>query len=182
MKSKLFLTLAVIFLCGCSSATQEQINTVSAQLVQATLLAREVQPTSTSLASTAESVQSTLTGVYTLTLTPTNTQPPTLEPCTHVNLNGRYVDIRTNPQGTTYGWIMEAEQHGCEFTASEIYFIKKGESVSEDVKRELSGKIEGDKVRVCYTHNDVCVDLVILGGGQTLANNVEDWQFEKTND
>lgn len=76
----LLLTLGVIFLCGCSTATQEQIQTVAAYQIQATVFVSEMDATSTSLVATAKSVQATLTKMYGPTDTPTQTKTPSESP------------------------------------------------------------------------------------------------------
>jgi hypothetical protein len=113
------------------------------------------------------------------TATPTDTPTPTPAPCSHVDLNGRYVDFRGFGP-FIIGWIMEAEQHGCDFQATEVWFQKIAGPGSAGYAEELTGKITDDKLKVCYTSNNYCLTLVIFGGGQTLANGIEGWQYEKT--
>ncbi len=74
------LTLGVILLCGCSTASQEQIQTVAAYQIQSTVFAAEMDATSTSLVATAKSVQATLTKMYGPTNTPTQTKTPSESP------------------------------------------------------------------------------------------------------
>jgi uncharacterized protein YceK len=80
IKGGVFLVMVVILLCGCSSVTQEQIQTVVAYQIQATVFASEMDATSTSLAGTAESVQATITKMYGPTDTPTQTKTPSESP------------------------------------------------------------------------------------------------------
>ena len=47
---------------------------------------------------------------------------------------------------------------------------------------ELTGTIDANCVRVCYTVSGYCLNLVIYGGGDKLVNGVEGWQYERTGD
>lgn len=118
---------------------------------------------------------------------PTDTPEPTAteeaEECGDVNLTGRYVDYRTW-SGILYGWIMDAEQQGCDFVGTEYWYVESMGQGSMEFYGSLVGTIEGDKVRVCYTECDYypagfCLNLVIFDGGQELANGIEGWQYEK---
>jgi hypothetical protein len=81
-----------------------------------------------------------------------------------------------------YGWVMDAEQIGCEFRAAEYFYLKARGPGSMRYPTELTGTIEGDRVRVCYTVDNYCLNLVIFDGGDTLVNEVEGWQYEKSGD
>jgi len=95
MRGKLIFAVCIIILCGCSSVTKEEAQTVVAYQTRAldfamgkkstsTALARQVKLTSTAMASTVESFQLTITEFYkptsTFTSTPTFTITPTLTP------------------------------------------------------------------------------------------------------
>ena len=76
---------------------------------------------------------------------------------------------------------MDAEQHGCEFTAVEYFFLKVSGPGSMSEYGTLTGTIEedGSKVRVCYNEISYCLNLVIFDRGGKLVNGVEFWQYEK---
>jgi len=95
MRVKLIYVVFIIILCGCSSVTKEEAQTVAAYQTNAlefargkkstsTALARQVKATSTAMASTVESFQLTITEFYkptsTFTITPTFTITTTLTP------------------------------------------------------------------------------------------------------
>ncbi|HSG24589.1 MAG TPA: hypothetical protein VLA32_00610, partial [Anaerolineales bacterium] len=102
-------------------------------------------------------------------------------PCSHVDLNGRYTDFR-EWYGAIYGWFMEAEQTGCEFVGMEVFYLRASGDGSESKPTEITGTIDGDKMRVCYTESGYCLNLAILEGGDVLANGVEGWYYEKDKD
>jgi len=79
-KCAFVLLCSVFILCGCSTATQDQIQTVAAYQIQATVFSAEMEGTSTALAATAESVQATITEMYGPTDTPTQTMTPSISP------------------------------------------------------------------------------------------------------
>ena len=123
----------------------------------------------------------TPTPTPTPTLTPTPT--PTPMPCSHVDLNGRYQDFREIGY-LVYGWIMISEQNGCEMTASETFFLRANGPSKERNPRGLTGTIDPveNKMRICYTSPKYCLNLVIMDGGDTLANGVEGWYYEKVDE
>jgi hypothetical protein len=75
---------------------------------------------------------------------------------------------------------MIVEQTGCEITAFETFFLRASGPGSESSPVAITGTIDGDRVRVCYTASGYCLNLVIFGGGDKLVNGVEGWQYEKT--
>jgi hypothetical protein len=79
-----------------------------------------------------------------------------------------------------HGFILDAEQHGCHFFATEISFPKAAGPDNAGNSKELRGEITEDEVRVCYTGEKFCINLAIIDGGQTLANGFEGWRYEKT--
>jgi hypothetical protein len=188
--SSVALTTTIIALvslsaCGLSENEIEVIKTQAAADIYATHTASAptatIPPTHTP--TVTPTVTLTVTPTFSLPITPTPSEAFALSSgrCGDVNLTGRYVDFRTKDQ-ITYGWVMNAVQQGCEFSATEIYYVVSAGSEIAGVTETLTGRIDGDKVRVCYTTNDICVTLVIFGNGQTLANGIEDWQYEKTDD
>ncbi len=95
-----------------------------------------------------------------------------------MDLNGRYTDFR-EWRGAIYGWFMETEQTGCEFVGMEVFYLRASGPGSESKPTEITGTIDGDKMRVCYTADGYCLNLAILKGGDILANGVEGWYYEK---
>ena len=139
-------------------------------------------PTNTPVPPTATpQPTATFTPTPPATATATPTPTPTETPCSHVDLNGRYVDFRT-VGSAIYGWIMLSEQNGCEMTATETFFLKAKGPGSEGYARELTGVIEPDRsrMRICYSSPTYCLNLVITDGGDVLANGVEGWYYEKS--
>lgn len=171
--STIILIIAVIVLTGCAAA-EEPADTPTPEPTNT-----PVPPTPTPKPTATPTPEPTATPLPTPTFTPVPT--PTEAPCSHVDLNGRYVDFRTWG-GAIYGWIMLAEQTGCEFKATETFFLKAAGPGSEGYAEELTGTIEGEKVRVCYTSSGYCLNLVIFDGGEVLANGIEGWQYEKTDE
>jgi len=114
----------------------------------------------------------------TATSTPKPTPTPTEAPCSHVDLNGRYTDFR-EWRGAIYGWFMEAEQTGCDFVGMEVFYLRASGPGSESKPTEITGTIDGDRMRVCYTESGYCLNLAILEGGDVLANGVEGWYYER---
>lgn len=168
------ISLILIFLTACGPS-EEQMNATKTQI------ALNIFQTQT--AAITPTYTPTITPTFTIvpTDTPTKTPTPTEAPCSHVDLNGRYVDFRTIGY-IMYGFIMDAEQHGCEFTATELFFLKKSGPGSAGYPVDLTGTITDDKVRVCYVTTNYCLNLVILGRGKKLVNGIEGWQYEKTED
>lgn len=119
----------------------------------------------------------TTTPLPTATNTPAPT--PTEAPCSHVDLNGRYVDFR-NISFITYGWEMYVVQNGCEITARETFYKRALGPTSQSETAKLTGTIDGDKVRICYVSSGYCLNLVIMDGGEVLANGIEGWHYEKS--
>jgi hypothetical protein len=174
---KILIPIGIIFLflAACGPSEEQMVATK-------TQIALEIFQTQTAAATP------TFTPTATFTNTPipptptfTNTPTPTPTPCSHVDLNGRYVDYR--PIGPyRYGWILDVVQDGCEFTATLYFYLLYRGPGSAGYPQELTGTIDKDedKARICFTSPTYCLNLVIFGGGQTLANGVEGWQFEKT--
>jgi hypothetical protein len=162
--------------CGPSpqefAATEQQIadNIYSTQTAGA--------PTVTNTPTTTPTFTPEPTATFTPTATDTITPTATEAPCSDVDLNGRYVDYRTW-RGAMYGWVMDAVQIGCEFTATEYFYLKASGPGSMGYPEEITGTIDGEKVRVCYTVSGYCLNLVIFEGGNLLVNGVEGWQYEK---
>ena len=145
--------------------------------------------TSTATSTAAQSATNTPTVTPTFTPEPTATSTPTPTatftptptegPCDRIDLNGRYVDYRAW-RGAIWGWILDIEQDGCEFTGTEYFYLKANGPGSMGYGTELTGTIEGTKARVCYTVSGYCLNVVIYGNGETLVNGVEGWQYEKS--
>jgi hypothetical protein len=165
--------ILLIFLTGCGGAE------VVADTPTPAPTNTPIPPSPTPKPTVTPTPEPTATPLPTPTFTPVPT--PTEAPCSNVDLNGRYVDFRTF-RGAIYGWIMLAEQTGCEFKATETFFLKAAGPGSEGYAEELTGTIEGDKVRVCYTSSGYCLNLVIFGRGDKLVNGVEGWQYEKSDE
>jgi len=172
------LCILIAGLLSACGPTPEEIAATEDQIKQ------NIYDTQTAVAPTATN---TPTFTPTATVTPTSTPNPTATtaptateaPCGHVNLTGHYVDFR-NWGGAIYGWIMDAVQEGCDFTGMESFFLRAAGPGSVSQAVELTGTIDGERVRVCYTASGYCLNLVILDGGDTLVNGVEGWQYEKT--
>jgi hypothetical protein len=166
--------IILLFLAACGP-TEEQMNATKTQIALGIFQTQTaaVTPTHT------PTITPTFTSIP--TDTPTNTPTPTEEPCSHVDLNGHYVDFRTIGW-VMYGYIMDAEQHGCEFTATELFFLKASGPGSAGYAEKLTGTITDDKVRVCYVTDNYCLNLVIFDRGKKLVNGIEGWQYEKTED
>jgi hypothetical protein len=178
-KSIVLISFCIVILlsaCGPSpedmKATEEQI----AQNIYATQTAEAPPPTDTPtpLPTSTPTPTPTETPTPTATYTPT----PTEAPCSHVNLNGRYVDYRMW-RGAMYGWVLDAVQTGCEFKATQYFFLKANGPGSMGYPTEVTGTIDGDKMKICYTESGYCLNVVIFKGGESLVNGVEGWQFEK---
>ncbi|MGD8458150.1 MAG: hypothetical protein PVF83_17370 [Anaerolineales bacterium] len=171
-----------IFQTQTAEAIQTQIEPGIYQTQTAEAIQTQIEP-GIYQTQTAE-VMLTFTPLSIFTSTPSSTPKPTDTPtsmpgfCNHVDLNGRYVDHREK-ENYMYGWIMDVEQVGCQIIAYEFsYILYKGiESAGDTV--ELTGTINNDRLTVCYTSTNYCVPLVIFGGGQTLANGIEHWQYDK---
>jgi hypothetical protein len=169
---KLFAVLLLVNACG----VLNQGETEAAK----TRVALEIFQTQTAASTATYTPTPTATASNTPepTATPTDTPTPTPAPCSHVDLNGRYVDYRTIGN-IMYGWIMDVVQEGCEITATEYFYLKAAGPGSAGYPSKLTGTIKEDKVKVCYSSPTYCLNLVIFGRGQTLANGVEGWQYEK---
>jgi len=70
----------VVFMSGCFPLPFGQVETIAAYQINATVFAVEMEATSTSFFSTAESMQSTITEMYRATDTPTKTPTPSITP------------------------------------------------------------------------------------------------------
>ena len=169
MKLSTILLILVVVLAGCNTAN------VPADTPTPLPTNTPVPPTPTE----TPTPEPTATPLPTATSTPVPT--PTEAHCSNVDLNGRYVDFRTY-KGAIYGWIMYSEQTGCEMIATETFFLRASGPGSEGYAEEITGTIDGDRVRVCYTSSGYCLNLVIFDGGDTLANGVEGWYYEKSSE
>lgn len=173
--TKILISIGVILLllsaCG---PTEEQMAATKTQI------SLEIFQTQTAAATPTFTPSPTATFTYTPspTATFTNTPTPTPAPCSHVDLNGRYVDYRMW-MGIMYGWIMDVVQDGCEITATEYYYQKWKGSGNAGYPRDLTGTIKDDKVKICYTSPTYCLNLVIFEKGKKLVNGVEGWNYEK---
>jgi hypothetical protein len=78
-----------------------------------------------------------------------------------------------------YGWIMDVVQDGCKITATEYYYLQWKGPGSAGYPNKITGTIKDDKVEICYSNPTYCLNLIIFGGGQTLANGVEGYQYDK---
>jgi hypothetical protein len=74
---------------------------------------------------------------------------------------------------------MDVEQNGCEIIAYEFSYLQYKGIGNAGEARKLTGTIKDDKVTVCYSSPTYCVPLVIFNEGQTLANGIEGWQYDK---
>lgn len=178
----------LLLLAACGS-TKEQLNATQTQIALEIFQTLTVEATQSQIAleifqtQTAEVMQTfTPLPIFTSTpsLTPKPTDTPTSMPgfCSYVDLNGRYVDYRES-EDYLYGWVMDVEQTGCEIVAYEFTYLQyEGIETAGDTV-QLTGTIVDNKVTVCYTNSNYCVPLVIFGGGQTLANGIEHWQYDK---
>lgn len=172
----LILLLVLLPLAACGPSPEALSTQIAGDFFATqTALAPPATLTPTITPTLAPSPTATLTPIPTETPTPT----PTKSPCGNVDLNGRYVDFRT-VGGVRYGWVMDAEQTGCEFNATEYFYLKARGPGSMGYAKELTGTIEGDRLQVCYTVENYCLNLVIFGGGDTLVNGIEGWQYEKS--
>jgi hypothetical protein len=70
----------VIFMSGCFPLPFGQVETIAAYQINATVFAVEMEATTTSFASTADSMQSTITEMYRATDTPSKTPTPSITP------------------------------------------------------------------------------------------------------
>ena len=180
----LILVLCVIIVVGLSACgpSPEEIAATEQQIAQNIYNTQTAEaPTATITPTVTPTFTPTPTATSTPTPTATFTPTPTEGPCDRIDLNGRYVDYRSW-RGAIWGWILDVEQDGCEFTATEYFYLKAQGPGSIGYGTELTGTIDGTKARVCYTVSGYCLNVVIYGNGETLVNGVEGWQFEKTNE
>ena len=176
----LLITTAILLLsaCGPSSAQIAATQTREARIEAQTQTANAPTPTDIPLPTSTFTPLPPPTDIPTPIPTATDTPPPA--PCSNVDLNGRYVDYRLW-RNIMYGWIMDAEQHGCEFTASEFWYLKTSGPGTMEYLDKITGTIEedGSKIRVCYVETGYCLNLVIYDRGGKLVNGIEGWQYEK---
>ena len=172
VKNLVFIGVILLFLSACGPS-EEQIAATKTQI------ALEIFQTQTAAATPTFTPSPTFTNTpIPPTPTFTNTPTPTPAPCSHVDLNGRYVDYRMWG-GVMYGWIMDVVQNGCEITATEYFYLKASGPGGAGYPTELTGTIKDDKVAICYVSPKYCLNLVIFGGGEKLVNGVEGWNYEK---
>lgn len=175
MKKIMFMLVCLgLLLAGCGTAEPEAVVPTNTPRPEPTKT--PIPPTSTPLPTATPTPEPTPTPTPEPTPEPTLT--PTEAPCSHMDLNGRYTDFR-RIGGVVYGWFMEAEQTGCDFVGMEVFYVRGKGDGSEYKPTEITGTIDGDKMRVCYTDYDYCLNLAILEGGDVLANGVEGWYYEK---
>ncbi len=174
----LIAVTAALLLSACSPTEAEMRATETRIAINVFNTQTAMAPKVTDTPTLTPTPTATLTPTPTPTPTATITPKPTPEPCGHVDLNGRYTDYRV-VNNIDYGWVMDVEQHGCEITATEYFYVKINGPGSIGYGTPVTGTITDDRVKICYTRSGYCLNLVIMEGGNLLVNGVMDWHFEK---
>ena len=176
----LVITTALLLLSACGPSPEAIAATQAKEAKNEAQTQTANAPTPTDTPLPTSTFTPTPLPTDTPTAVPTATYTPTPAPCSNVDLNGRYVDYRLY-YNILYGYIMDAEQNGCEFTAVEYWYLKVSGPGNMSKIGNITGTIEedGSRVRVCYVETGYCLNLVIFDRGGKLVNGVEFWQYEK---
>ena len=149
----LFVFVCVLLFSACGGLSPEE---VAATVTQAAIYDSQTQIAAALTAILIPTDTPTNTPAPIATFTPTTVPPtatftPTPAPCSHLNLTGRWVDIR-DYRGVAWGYILYLEQNGCELTGREFSFASwAGESSASD-PYDVNGEVfeDQDKVTLCF--------------------------------
>jgi hypothetical protein len=177
----LFVLVCLLLFSACGGLSPEE---VAATLAQSVIYDSQTQtaaaPTATLIPTDTPTNTPAPTATFTPTTVPTATFTPIPKPCSHLNLTGRWVDIR-DWYGVQWGYILYLEQNGCELTGKEFAFASwAGESSAGD-PYDVHGEVfeDQDKVRLCIPALDnFCLPLGVLKNGTQMANGYYGWTYD----
>jgi hypothetical protein len=177
----LFVLICLLLFSACGGLSPED---VAATVAQAAIYNSQTQtaavPPATPIPTDTPTYTPAPTATFTPTTVPTATFSPTPAPCGHVNLTGRWVDIR-DYKGVSWGYVLYLEQNGCELTGREFAFVSYAGESSAGNPYDVHGEVfeDEDKVKLCFpVYGNYCVPLSVLKNGIQMANGYYGWIYD----
>jgi len=176
----LFVLVCLLLFSACGGLSPEE---VAATVAQAAIYNSQTQtaaaPTATLIPT--DTPTNTPAPTFTPTTVPKATFTPKPTPCSHLDLTGRWVDIR-DWRGVQWGYILYLEQNGCELIGKEFAFASYLGESSAGTPYVVYGEVfEGqDKVELCGLFTDVshCVPFGVLKNGTQMGNGYYEFIYD----